>query len=304
MGDVVKSVSSSLGDVLGFDASADAAKEQQYGAQRAAGTLRSMYDAQKADYKPWQEAGTGALGDLQKSDLGMGNFTGDPGYQFRMQEGMKAINAGAAARGMGNSGATMKALARYGQDFATNEYNNAYNRNFSRLSGLAGYGQNAVQGLSQAHQNYGNALSGNQTSLANAMASNKIADANRMTDFYSNAISGGAAAMSAGGGGGGGGGGGMAGMASMAAMFSDERLKENISEVSKSDLQEMKKHLKPYMFNYKSDEFGQGDWIGIMAQDLEKSKLGKTVVFDDENGNKKVNIQKLFSLVVADWAGN
>jgi hypothetical protein len=52
----------------------------------------------------------------------------DPGYQFRMQEGLNAVEGSAAARGTQLSGATMKALAKYGQNFASNEMANAYGR--------------------------------------------------------------------------------------------------------------------------------------------------------------------------------
>lgn len=66
----------------------------------------------------------------------------DPGYQFRMQEGMKAINASAAAKGGLQSGAALKAAQQYGQGLASQEYGNVYARsrdvndlNYQRLLG-------------------------------------------------------------------------------------------------------------------------------------------------------------------------
>lgn len=56
------------------------------------------------------------------------NFQADPGYQFRLQQGQDSVQASAAARGMGLSGATLKALAKYGQGAASDEYQNAYSR--------------------------------------------------------------------------------------------------------------------------------------------------------------------------------
>lgn len=56
------------------------------------------------------------------------DFKKDPGYQFRLDEGLKAIRRGAAASGGRGSGATMKALQRYGQNYASGEYQNAYQR--------------------------------------------------------------------------------------------------------------------------------------------------------------------------------
>lgn len=56
------------------------------------------------------------------------NFQADPGYQFRMDQGTAALNTSAATRGSGLSGATLKALSRYGQGLASQEYANAYGR--------------------------------------------------------------------------------------------------------------------------------------------------------------------------------
>lgn len=55
-------------------------------------------------------------------------FEADPGYDFRMAEGMRGINNGAAARGGVLSGAALKAASKYNQNFASNEYQNAYGR--------------------------------------------------------------------------------------------------------------------------------------------------------------------------------
>lgn len=85
-------------------------------------------------------------------------FTKTPGYDFRMREGMNAIQASAAARGGLNSGATMKALGRFGQDYAASEYGTYLNR----LGAMAGVGQTATGTVANAGQNYaagaGNAL--------------------------------------------------------------------------------------------------------------------------------------------------
>ena len=73
---------------------------------------------------PWQ-GGKTALADF---DPGTVDVTADPGYDFRMQEGLKAIRRRAAAGSGARGGATLKALTRYGQDMASQEYGNAYDR--------------------------------------------------------------------------------------------------------------------------------------------------------------------------------
>lgn len=253
-----------------------ALRAQQAATDSANRTMKEMYDQQRADMEPWRQAGSTALSQMQ-GDF-MGNWQQDPGYEFRMSEGNKAINSAAAARGMGNSGATMKALTRYGQDYASGEYDKAYNRNFNRLSTIAGYGNNASNTNVNSSANYGNGVSTNAIGMGNATASNQIAQTNRMGQMLNTGITAGVAA------------------------FSDMRLKENITQVPKSDLSEMKSYLKAFAFNYKNDKHGKGEWIGVMAQDLEKSKLGKTLVIENEHGEKMIDINKVMSLFLATLA--
>jgi hypothetical protein len=56
------------------------------------------------------------------------DVTQDPSYQFRVQQGQQALERSAAAKGTLLTGGTAKALARYGQDLASTEYGNVYNR--------------------------------------------------------------------------------------------------------------------------------------------------------------------------------
>lgn len=273
-----RAVDNILGTHLsGSNATDDAIAAQTGATQDANATQKYMYDQNRADIQPWRQAGTTALTGLQDPNFGQ-NLQMDPGYQFRLDEGNKAINAAASSRGMGNSGAALKELTRYGQDYASNEYNNAYNRNFNRLSTLAGLGNSANQSNQQNTTNYGNNVSANQVGLGNATAAAQIGSVNRQAGVIGQGA--GAAAMA----------------------FSDERLKTDIEPVEKSDLEEMKFHLKAYAFKYKSEEFGKGDWVGVMAQDLEKSKLGKTLVVEDAEGRKQIDLVKVLSMFLATMA--
>lgn len=282
-GDIGKGLGA-ITDAVGLtNNSGEAALDRQsQAADQANATQRYMYDTQREDAAPWRQAGGVALGQLASGDVfGGKGFEADPGYQFRMNEGMKAINSNAAARGGANSGATLKALARYGQDFASNEYNNAYGRQYNRLSALAGFGQGANQQVSNAGTNYANAVSGNQIGLGNAAASNILGQTGRMGNFIQGAMQAGAT------------------MASGGAKASDERVKENISKVTKDEIKELKESLKAFKFTYKDAIHGDGDHVGVMAQDLEKSKLGKTIVFDDKDGVKKIDTNKAICLLLA-----
>jgi len=71
-------------------------------------------------------------------NFGAADFQTDPGYNFRLSEGLKAIDRQAAARGGMMSGAALKAAGRYGQDVASQEYGNAFNRFQTNRASQAG----------------------------------------------------------------------------------------------------------------------------------------------------------------------
>ena len=96
-------------------------------------------------------------------NFGLSDFQTDPGYQWRMDQGMNQLQGRAAAGGGLRSGNTLKALMDYGQGQASQEYGNAYNRfntnqtnQYNRLSNLAGLGQTASNALSNTGANYAN----------------------------------------------------------------------------------------------------------------------------------------------------
>ena len=66
-------------------------------------------------------------------DAGPGDYTKSPGYDFRFNEGLNALQRTQAAKGKLNSGETDKWAIQYGQDFATNDYDNFLNRYYQSL---------------------------------------------------------------------------------------------------------------------------------------------------------------------------
>ena len=71
-------------------------------------------------------------------NFGSADFQTDPGYSFRLSEGLKAIDRQAAARGGLISGAGLKAAGRFGGDLASQEYGNAFNRFQTNRASQAG----------------------------------------------------------------------------------------------------------------------------------------------------------------------
>jgi len=137
---------------------------------------------------------------LASKGLAGGKFdTSNPAYQFQLKQGQQALDRSSAARGMGASGAQMKAAQEYGQGLASQQYDKEYNRAsgefgdyFNRLAGLSQGGQQAAGSMAQAGGQYANNasntfgnLSNAQTSIlgqqANARASGYAANANAIT---------------------------------------------------------------------------------------------------------------------------
>lgn len=188
-----------LGYVGSQQAGNRAANAQRDAANQSNELQRYMYDQTRADQSKWREAGESALSRLVDPSMmrtfEASDFTKDPGYDFRMREGQRGLEASAAARGNLNSGATLKALQKYGQDYASNEYLNAYNRfnndrdqRFSKLSSIAGLGQSANSQIANAGQNYANQYSNNQMGMANANAANMISQSNNFNDLMGQGI--------------------------------------------------------------------------------------------------------------------
>jgi hypothetical protein len=141
-------------------------KMQSDTAERGQDAAQAQFQQQRADTAPWRAAGEQALpatADLlglngpQAATAAMGNFTTSPGYQFQLQEGLRAIDAGAAHEGMLRSGAVLKAEQKYGQDLANQDFGTYYNRLF-QLSNLGG--NVAVGGATNAAGSASAALGG------------------------------------------------------------------------------------------------------------------------------------------------
>jgi hypothetical protein len=184
-------------------------------------TLKQNYGEAKDRYGAYSDQGAqsfGQLANLTNQDerfstadnpmrnhsgvFGAQDFEQDPGYQFRMEEGLKAVNRGAAAGGGRGGGATMKALARFGQGLASEEYGNAYNRfnqdyqnsynrfnqdqanQFNRLGNLVNYGQNANNMITNAGMQTAQGISGNQMGLGNAQASMELNRGNDLKQLW------------------------------------------------------------------------------------------------------------------------
>lgn len=106
-----------------------------------------------------------------------GGFTKTPDYQFAFSEGRNAVESGAAARGGLKSGATLKALTEYGQNFAGLRRDNYINQ----LFGLTGQGQNSVNALQSAGNAFAAGSSNAMGNIGNARAAGAIGFGNALS---------------------------------------------------------------------------------------------------------------------------
>ena len=173
-----------------------AAKAQKEAADQSVAKQRRQYDQSRADLEPFRTTGYSALNKLSSlygvnpnpqtgPVVPYGGFEATPGYQFRRDEGLKAIERSASARGLLASGGALKAQQRFGDNIASAEFENYANR----LANLAGVGQNATSTGIEVGQNTANNISNAFTNAGNARASSYINTGNAITGTLNNLAS-------------------------------------------------------------------------------------------------------------------
>ena len=162
---IVSGVGNVVGGIVAGNAAEKAAETQAGAADRALQLQRDIYNKFMEMNKPYYEAGVNALGQITR-----GEVTAEPGYGFRLGEGMKALERLQASRGNLLSGGAMKAGQRFAQDLASEEYG----KSFNRLANIAGIGQTAASQAGTAGQNYAGQAGELGMQGANALVSGRI----------------------------------------------------------------------------------------------------------------------------------
>jgi len=179
-----------IGGALAAD-SAENAEDKQYAASQQQQKLgregmqisKEQAAVARSDLSPWRNHGKLALESMRNDNQFMSDYAIaeadvkkhlDPSMDFRIGEGVKALDASALARGSNFSGAQAKALNRFAQNTASQEYGNAFARaeaeksremtergnRFNRLATRSNQGQNAAalsgsQAIQSANQQIG-----------------------------------------------------------------------------------------------------------------------------------------------------
>lgn len=86
-----------------------------------------------------------------------------------------------------------------------------------------------------------------------------------------------------------------------AALLSDRREKTDLHK-AEAEIAEFTSKLEPYAFRYKAPTkpgAAPGKRYGIMAQDLEKSAVGRSLLLEDEDGTKAVDVPQSIGAILA-----
>ena len=187
-----------ISGVMGAKAAKSAAQTTADATVRAQEIQKEMYEQGREDLGPYREQGYTALKDIgaMKPYL-TGQFEDyrdqylDPSMAFRMKYGTQATERLANVGGGALSGNTLRGLTDYGQNLASTEYSNAFNRFqtergniYNTLANIAGMGQGAVNTGVQAGQATAQNLGTLGIGGAQAQAAGTIGAANA----YSNAL--------------------------------------------------------------------------------------------------------------------
>ena len=191
-----------VGGLIGSDSSRRAANTQEDMARQANGlTAEQLAQAEKRN-APFVQGGTQAFNALLDR-LGLSGNTSapgyntfgrvptqqevmqTPGYQFGLEQGQRALDHQLAAGGMNYSGAALKAASRFGNDYATTKYGNAFAQQqgaqqqaYGQLMGAAGLGQGAAANTNALGTAAAGAMGQNLTGIGNVQGANALAQGN------------------------------------------------------------------------------------------------------------------------------
>lgn len=203
--------------VVGAGASVYAGNKQAAASKNAANTQEGMFNTVVGNEAPYVQSGNAAQSRLNYL-LGVGpnqgsadaagggygslnqNFNADtfkslsPAYQFQLQQGAQGtLNQDTSAVG-GLSGAALKDLTSFNQNFANTSFNNAFNQyqtqqnnTFNRLNSIAQTGQAAASNQATGGSSYAGGIGSNLSNVGGAQGSGAVGAANALGGGAANA---------------------------------------------------------------------------------------------------------------------
>jgi len=178
--------------VIGAYSSNKAAKAQERAAREGAAAEERMFNKQVALQQPMIDVRNNMLPELIEASrytpFDYNAYQNDPGVGFRFREGLKALDRSAAARGGLLGGNQLRGVTQFGQELASQEYGNAFNRyqaeraaRLNPLQSLVGMGQTSANTIGSAAGQYGQNMAANAAQMGNIRASGYVGQANALT---------------------------------------------------------------------------------------------------------------------------
>ena len=208
------------GSAISSNAAQSAAGQQASASEQATNTQQAMFNQTVANEQPYMNAGYGAQSQLNyllgngtpgssgvaasSASGGYGSlnapFTASmmqqysPAYQFQLQQGQQGVlNQDATSQGA-ESGAALKDLTSFNQNYANTAFNNAFNQyqtqqsnTYSRLGGVAQLGQAAASNQATGASAFGNSIGQSISNVGTAQAGGTVGSANAISSGLSNA---------------------------------------------------------------------------------------------------------------------
>jgi hypothetical protein len=227
----------------------DSKAMMQEGYDTGRGDIQDYYGKAQGYLDPYMESG-GKTNALLGNALGvngvdaqrqyMADFQNDPGYQAQFNSGINALDRSATARGGLYSGAAMKGVNEFGQQFQRQAFNDRINA----LSGYNQQGQQAAGAAAGMASQTGGQLGNMAFGFGQQQAANRINYANAKAGTQGMGIQN---ALN------------LAGTAAKVFAASDIRVKRDIERIG-----EMPSGLPVYRFRYLWSDEPQ---VGVMAQE-------------------------------------
>ena len=177
-----------ISGIFQSEATKSAADTAAGASKDASETQLQMFREQQTAMEPWRASGVNALNQLnammglpqtdQSAPGGPQDWRSlmDPGYEFRKREGINALSAAGAAAGNYGSGNMGVALEDFGQNLASQEFQNVYNR----LAGVSGTGQVQSQAIGNMGVNTGNVMANYLNQAGQNIAQGQVAGSNAL----------------------------------------------------------------------------------------------------------------------------
>lgn len=202
-----------VGGLIASSGARSAASTQADAASRAGDIQKQQFDEQMRLQEPYRQAGLtgqnrlmdllGLGADKTAADYGkyardfsMADYQADPGYAFRLSEGMKQLGSQARAQGGAVSGRTMMGAQNYAQGLASQEYGNAFNRyqtnranQLQPLGNLMSSGQAAASNQAGAAGQYGSNAGNAMMAAGQAIGAGQLGAANTLASGLGTAAS-------------------------------------------------------------------------------------------------------------------